>query len=192
MWVSGEREKYRKCIDNLKNRKRGFYMYIRQLNEDDMESYQALRLIALKKSPEAFGSTYEREKNFTLEMVKQRIKTTETQFTLGAFDKRNGLIGMVSFVRDSYIKMQHKGTIIGLYVSTDSRGQGIAKSLLIEVIEIVRRWNGVEQIKLTVISTNSTAEKIYTELGFEVFGTEIKAMKYDNNYYDENLMVLFF
>lgn len=43
-----------------------------------------------------------------------------------------------------------------------------------------------------MVSTNLAAKKIYTDLGFEVFGTEIKAMKYDNYYYDEDLMVLFF
>lgn len=167
-------------------------MYIRKLNEDDTEKYQALRLMALKKSPEAFGSTYEREKTFSLETVKQHIIPTETQFTLGAFDKKDVLMGMVLFVQNSYLKMQHRGSILGLYVSIDSRGQGIAKSLLMEVIEIVRRWKGVEQINLTVVSTNLAAKKIYTDLGFKVFGTEIKAMKYDNYYYDEDLMVLFF
>lgn len=166
-------------------------MYIRKLNEADTGKYQTLRLKALKKSSEAIGSTYEREKNFTLETVKQRILSTEKKFTLGAFDKKNVLMGTVLFVRDSNIKMQHKGSILGLYVSSDNRGQGIAKSLLIEVIEIVRRWNGMEQINLTVVSTNLSAKKIYSDLGFEVFGTEKKAMKYDNQYYDEDLMVLF-
>lgn len=166
-------------------------MYIRKLNEADTENYQALRLIALKKSPEAFGSTHEREKTFTLETVKQRILPTESKFTLGAFDNKNVLIGMVLFVRDSNIKMQHKGSILGLYISNDSRGQGVAKSLLKEVIEVARRWNGMEQINLTVVSNNFSAKKIYSDLGFEVFGTEIKAIKYDNCYYDEDLMVLF-
>ncbi|WP_211251471.1 GNAT family N-acetyltransferase [Carnobacterium inhibens] len=182
---------YRKHTNILKNKKRRFYMNIRKLNEDDTEKYQALRLIALKKSPEAFGSTFEREKNFTLETVKQRILSTETKFTLGAFDKKNALMGTVLFVRDSNIKMQHKGSILGLYVSPDSRGQGVAKSLLNKVIEVARRWNGVEQINLTVVSSNLFAKKIYSDLGFEVFGTEMKAMKYDNQYYNEDMMVLF-
>lgn len=92
-------------------------MDIRKLDEADTEKYQALRLIALKKSPEAFGSTYKREKTFTLETVKQRILSTETKFTLGAFDNKKGLIGIILFVRDSNIKMQHKGSILELYES---------------------------------------------------------------------------
>lgn len=100
-------------------------------------------------------------------------------------------MGTVLFVRDSNIKMQHKGSILGLYVSPDSRGQGVAKSLLNKVIEVARRWNGVEQINLTVVSSNLIAKKIYSDLGFEVFGTEMKAMKYDNQYYNEDMMVLF-
>ena len=36
-------------------------MNIRVLDESDVRQYQELRLKALKLSPEAFGSTYERE-----------------------------------------------------------------------------------------------------------------------------------
>lgn len=38
---------------------------------------------------------------------------------------------------------------------------------------------------------SSYQEEKYSSLGFEVFGTEKKAMKYNNIYFDENHMVLF-
>lgn len=95
--------------------------------------------MALKKSPEVFGSIYEREKSFILETVKHRILPTETQFTLGAFDKKDVLMGMVLFVRNSYLKIQPRGSILGLYISTDSHGKRVAKYLLMELIEILRR-----------------------------------------------------
>ncbi|WP_317935242.1 GNAT family N-acetyltransferase [Sporosarcina aquimarina] len=44
---------------------------------------------------------------------------------------------------------------------------------------------------ITVVTTNSTAKKLYTSLGFEKFGTEKRALKVDGDYFDEDLMVLF-
>lgn len=166
-------------------------MFIRALNENDSEMYQELRLIALEKSPEAFGSSYEKEKNYALETIKQKIISTKTKYTLGAFNNEDVLIGISVFNRDNNAKMRHKAYITGLYVSTTSRGQGIGKSLLTEMINIAKNLNGVEQINLTVVSTNLIAKKLYTNLGFKVFGTEIRAIKYNDKYYSEDLMVLF-
>ncbi len=50
-------------------------MKIRVLSEADAGDYQALRLRALQTNPESFGSTYEREAVFTIEMV-QRAHST--------------------------------------------------------------------------------------------------------------------
>ena len=41
-------------------------MAIRILNKSDAKLYQEVRLSALKNNPEAFGSTYEREAQFSL------------------------------------------------------------------------------------------------------------------------------
>ncbi|WP_194842005.1 hypothetical protein [Gracilibacillus salitolerans] len=43
-------------------------MNIRVLNETDASIYQELRLNALKINAEAFGSTYEREVQFPIEV----------------------------------------------------------------------------------------------------------------------------
>lgn len=153
--------------------------------------YRTLRLTALKMNPEAFGSTYEREKPFSIERIKQRILPSEKRITLGAFNEKNRLIGTVTFLRETNIKMQHKGHILGLYVSAANRGQGVAKCLLVKLIELVKKWDGLEQINLTVVSTNLSAIQLYSSLSFNVFGTETKAMKYESQYYDEHLMVLF-
>ena len=46
---------------------------IRQLAKDDWELYKNLRLRSLQESPEAFGSTYERESEFTDERWRDRV-----------------------------------------------------------------------------------------------------------------------
>ncbi|WP_308807733.1 GNAT family N-acetyltransferase [Alkalicoccobacillus plakortidis] len=50
---------------------------------------------------------------------------------------------------------------------------------------------GIEQIYLTVVSTNESAKKLYQSMGFKRYGVDKQALKLDNNVYlDEDLMVL--
>lgn len=42
-------------------------MIVRVLQESDAKSYQEVRLSGLRNDPDVFGSTYEREKEFSLE-----------------------------------------------------------------------------------------------------------------------------
>lgn len=164
-------------------------MNIRILNESDAQEYQRLRLTALKINSEVFGSTYEREVSFSLDTVKERLKPTKEKFTLGAFDEEI-LVGIVTFVRESSPKMAHKGNIYGMFVLPEMRGKAVGKSLLFELISQVQYCDGLEQINLTVVSNNESAKSLYKTMGFEVYGVEKNALKYNGTYYHEDLMVL--
>jgi len=166
-------------------------MNIRILKETDALQYQELRLKALKINPEAFGSTYEREVNFTQKMVEERIRPTEDNFVLGVFDDQNVLLGIVTYMRETSMKTAHKGNIFGMFVAPESRGNGLGKLLLQELVRKVKQTNGLEQINLTVVSENLSAKKLYSSIGFETYGVERNALKSNGVYYDEDLMVLF-
>lgn len=60
-----------------------------------------------------------------------------------------------------------------------------------EAIKTAKDMEGIEQINLTVVTSNESAKKLYTSLGFEVFGEEKRALKIDNTYFDEEYRVLF-
>jgi len=165
-------------------------MNIRILNESDAQVYQELRLRALKINPEAFGSTYEREVKFTLETVVERLRSTEDKFVLGAFGDRDVLVGMVTFMRESSSKTAHKGNIYGMFVTPEMRGQGVGKSLLLELIKQAKTCIGLEQINLIVVSNNDQAKNLYKSIGFEVYGVEKNALKFNGKYFNEDLMVL--
>ncbi|MBB3155606.1 ribosomal protein S18 acetylase RimI-like enzyme [Paenibacillus endophyticus] len=165
-------------------------MNIRVLDEPDAILYQALRLNALKCNPEAFGSTYEREADFSLEIVIERLKPGGDKFVLGAFDDNGSLVGIVSFVRENSQKTAHKGNVYGMYVAPEQRGQGLGKLLMNELISRASDCEGLEHINLTVISGNDYAKKLYQSLGFKVYGLENNALKYNGEYFDECLMVL--
>jgi RimJ/RimL family protein N-acetyltransferase len=164
-------------------------MNIRILQESDAESYQKLRLNSLKVNPEAFGSTFERESKFSIETFEERLKPTKDKFVLGAFVFSGSLVGIVAFVRENSLKTTHKGNIYGMYVSPELRGKGLGKTLLLELIKLVRDHDGLEQINLTVVSNNDSAKKLYESVGFEAYGTERNALKFNGQYYDEDLMV---
>ncbi|MFJ7669213.1 GNAT family N-acetyltransferase [Lysinibacillus sp. NPDC097195] len=165
-------------------------MAIRILQPSDAQLYQEVRLSALKNDPQAFGSTYEREVNFLLETVATRLEPTNDKFVLGAFHDDGSLVGIVTFMRDNSLKTSHKGSIFGMYVAPEGRGQGLGKLLMKELIKRAKNCEGLEQIKLTVVSNNSSAKQLYKSLGFELYGVERNALKFNGQYCDEDLMVL--
>ncbi len=77
-----------------------------------------------------------------------------------------------------------------MFVQPESRGQGAGKSLLQEVIARAKQLVGVEQLHLTVVTTNTAARYLYGSMGFEVYGTIQRALKMDEQYWDEVQMVL--
>ena len=164
-------------------------MLIRILTEDDIEALWALRLRALKENPEAFGSTYKETLARGNEWMRQRLRAPESEtFYLGAFAEN--LIGIVACFREDASKTRHKGYVVSMYVAPESRGLGAGKGLMQELIERARRIEGLEQLHLAVVTTNSVAYQLYRSLGFEVYGTEPRALKSGGEYWDEHLMVL--
>ena len=109
-------------------------------------------------------------------------------FYLGAFDET--LIGMVGFYREEGIKDRHKGYVVSMYVLPEKRGYGMGKALMQELIAQAKQLAGLEQLQLAVVTTNRAACLLYRSLGFEVYGTEPRALKMGEHYWDEDLMVL--
>jgi ribosomal protein S18 acetylase RimI-like enzyme len=164
-------------------------MLIRRLTEDDLDALWQLRLQALIDNPEAFGSTYEealaRGSAWMLQILQQKQEET---FYLGAFDK--SLSGMIRFLREEGSKERHKSHVISMYVLPEKRGQGAGKALLLELIAQAKLLEGLEQLHLTVITTNLAARNLYRSLGFEIYGTAPRTLKKGEQYWDEDLMVL--
>jgi ribosomal protein S18 acetylase RimI-like enzyme len=165
-------------------------MMIRRIQPEDVESFWKLRLKALKDHPDAFGASYEESKDTPIQIVRERLINSNTNFVIGDFTDAGELIGMVGFRQEHSKKMQHKGMIWGMYVDKSYQGQGIGKKLLTEIITIVDQITEIEQINLIVVDYNITAKRLYESLGFTTYGTEINAMKLnENTYVNDNHMV---
>lgn len=159
---------------------------IRQLQEQDWALWKEIRLEALKRHPEAFGSSYEEESLWTDENFKQNLVKSDI---FGTFINHN-LAGAAGFFIYDPQKLRHKGMLFTLYVKEDHRGQGIAGRLLETVIHHAR--TRVLQLHCSVNVENQEAFKLYQKHGFQIFGTEPRASKVNNTFHDLHLMVLKF
>ncbi|WAH39296.1 GNAT family N-acetyltransferase [Alicyclobacillus dauci] len=111
---------------------------------------------------------------------------------LGAVSSGDDLVGIVTFIRHEHQKLRHKSMLVGMYMTPSSRGQGIGKKLVLEGIRRAQDEWKVEQILLSVVSTNDAALRLYESVGFQTFGVERRALKVGETYLDELHMAVYF
>ncbi|CAD2081817.1 GNAT family N-acetyltransferase [Jeotgalicoccus coquinae] len=166
-------------------------MNVRVLTEEDVNDFRELRLKGLKTDSSAFGSTYERENNFTTEKFRQRLESSDSKFVVGGFCDEK-LVCIATFIRNSGQKDKHKSMLVGMYCEKEYRGTGIAKGVVELILEKARNIEGLEIINLMVVSENLRAKTLYESFCFKKYGTEPKVMFDGLKYYDEDLMYLEF
>lgn len=161
-------------------------MKIERLTITAAKEYKNLIVRAVEEQPESFRvgvSDVSGAAPFAAE--------ADDDFTLGAFDEDERLIGAVSFAREKPEKLRHKGLIYRMYVAPESAGKGVGRALLRSAIERARKIQGLEQINLTVVTSNERAKYLYRSEGFATFSLEKQAVRIGNSYFDEETMALF-
>lgn len=159
---------------------------IRELLPSDEPAYKALMALGLERHPHAFRISMEDEGEPLVPFAKKKPDA----FTLGAWLDGN-LVGTVSFEREAREKFRHKGLLYRMYVHADASGMGIGRNLVQEAVRRAREIPGLEQINLTVISSNSRAKRLYAAEGFVSFSLEKNGLKMGETYFDEEQMALF-
>jgi ribosomal protein S18 acetylase RimI-like enzyme len=166
-------------------------MEIRILTADDASAFSSLRLAALEGEASAFSSSAEEHRTLSLGEVRATLSPDpKNSFVVGAFDGEQ-LVGTAGFYREKGIKTRHKGRVWGVYVTPGERGKGVGRAILQLLLERAAALIGVEQIGLSVTTTQTAAIALYRSLGFESWGCEPKALKIADRYIDEEYMVRF-
>ncbi|HWX48043.1 MAG TPA: GNAT family N-acetyltransferase [Roseomonas sp.] len=158
---------------------------LRRLGAADAASYRDLRLDGLRRHPEAFGAAWEEEIEKPLAWFADRL---EGNAVFGAWMEGDQLAGVAGLMVPAGPKQRHKGILWGMYVRPEARGSGAAPALVRRVLE--QAGGSVEEVRLTVVASNTAAVRLYSRFGFRPYGCEPRALKVGDCYYDEMLMAL--
>lgn len=154
------------------------------MRQGDLPLYRPLRLEALRRHPEAFGSSFEEEQGSDL----AHLIGAPPNVTLGGF-ATGALVGSAALVVSLKFKQRHKGHIIGVYVDPAWRRRGLARALLDALIHQARA-QGLMLLTLSVTVGNPEARVLYTSAGFTVYGVEPISLRVGADFLDEELMAL--
>ena len=164
-------------------------MEIQFLTPEHAGEWLHLRIEALERDPEAFSASLEEYRHLSLEEVKRRLWSGSDAFVVGAFEDGR-LIGMAGFYREKGPKSCHKARVWGVYVAPHARGAGLGKRMMRTLLDRARVLKGVDQVLLSVAATQIPAIRLYRSLGFELYGTEPRALRIGDRYIDEHYMLL--
>jgi predicted GNAT family acetyltransferase len=165
----------------------GLYKVV-ELSTNDWERYKKIRLQSLLNDPQAFGSNYEKERAFTQEKWESRVhpySEDHKQWNVEVENESGEIVGMTgAFSPEPGVAM-----IVGVYVSKEHRGKGLATMLMDAIFEKIRQTGGYKIVKLSVNSEQASAVALYKKAGFAEVGEE-KATLGDGKEHFEILMEL--
>ena len=160
---------------------------IREANIADAQSFLELRLEALQNSPIAFSADYQKNFNHPAKYWEDLLSPHPDESTMFIGEYEGKLIAMSGMMRGTSPKTQHGAWIWGVYVNPSWRGLHIAEEIIHSSIDWAKARN-VILVKLGVAAINHPAIRCYERCGFQVYGTEPRAVCVDGEYYDEYLM----
>jgi len=158
----------------------------RRLAGTDAVHYRELRLEGLRRPPEAFGASWEDEASQPLPWFAERL---ERNAVFGAGSPgAPALAGVVGLLVPEGAKLRHKGLVWGMFLRPEAQGAGLGAALMARVLDHAAQV--VEEVRLTVVTSNLAAVRLYARMGFEPYGLERRALKIGGQYHDELLMAL--
>lgn len=131
----------------------------------------------LIREPDEVTMTEEDERRFIRRQNESERDVMLLAFYDGEFAGNGSLMGM------GPSRYRHRaGVAIALFQAYT--GLGIGRAMM-EALLAIAREHGIEQVELEVVADNARAIALYKKLGFEVYGTMPRNMKYrDGTYAD--------
>jgi ribosomal protein S18 acetylase RimI-like enzyme len=152
---------------------------VRRLTAADWAQLRAARLAALAEAPYAFASTLAREQEFAEEVWRDRAGSGRT---FGAWQGA-AIVGLVTGLPEEPGPGWH---LVGMWVSPDSRGTGIAGQLVGAVCELAGQ-SGAPSVTLWVTEVNDRARAFYRRMGFVPTGGRQLVRPDEPDHFEEEL-----
>lgn len=152
---------------------------------EDWPLYRAIRLEALEREPQVYGTGLHQAQALTDAEWRQRLAAPDAG-TFGALTDDQP-IGMAGWFLPTVANQRHCAIVIGVYVRGGFRGQAIGRRLVAATVADAETQ--AEDVSLHVATENDPARRLYETLGFRVVATLPRALKYAGVYYDEHLMM---
>lgn len=135
---------------------------IREAKADDWRIVRDVRLASLQDAPFAFGSSYERARNYDEQTWRSRLTNPDNP-TFLAFDG-DEVVGI-----DGVFTNENEHHLVAMWVSPRARRSGVGAALT----QVVLDWaaaRGARRVVLGVAQGNEPAQRLYERLGFELTG----------------------
>jgi ribosomal protein S18 acetylase RimI-like enzyme len=160
---------------------------IARLPVERWREYKALRLRALQSAPQAFGQSYQEASLYPDERWRQRLIDTAEGRGWNVFAERDGqLIGMTGAFQWPEDIGADRAMIVSVFVEAEARGQGVGKSLMTAVLDLIAAA-GIGNAILAVNPVQTAAVRLYERMGFRATGVEVNRMG-DGNQCEEVVM----
>lgn len=138
----------------------------RRLNPGEGHLFRAVRLEALRESPEAFSSRYEDAAARSDQSWADQADSSATgsnRATFVTFEDQP--VGLAALYRDE--NAPDVGELIQMWIAPDVRGGSVAADLLLEVFQ----WadsNRITIVRAEVMKINTRALRFYEKFGFSL------------------------
>lgn len=160
---------------------------IRIANPKDAE-----KIIAIKKDIVMTNDVLLRlpaDKQETVDEYRKKMQKKQDNGGLTLIiERKDEVIGFLSFSRSSYKRLYHTGSF-GISVKPECSNLGAGTELLSYLIKWAKEQEGLEKINLDVFSNNKPAIHLYQKLGFEEEGKQVNQIKLKDGSYADILFV---
>jgi len=140
---------------------------VRSLGEDDWREFKAIRLAALRDSPDAFAASAEDEEGFEEDFWRLRVRRSTRLVAVRLDDDSQAegqAVGVVSLGQGKD-EEGRVAEIFGLWVAPEARGTGVATKLVEASAERAKR-DGRTHVSYWVGTDNGRAVAFASGIGF--------------------------
>ena len=136
------------------------------LGPKDAIAYRAIRLEALKKYPEYFGSGYEQQVQLEKLYFERLIEEGSEKGKMAGVFIDNQLVGVCGVTFETTV-LPNAGEVIQMYVKPEYQSKGFGKSLMLKIKEICDSC-AISTVLLEVVKDNESAIKVYKQSGYKI------------------------